>query len=70
MDGLPQLELASDLTRHTKPVNVVRWSPSGEYLASGGDDSAILIWKLKAECDGNLFGKLTKTNSFYMSFWL
>lgn len=34
------------LTRHNKTVNVVRFSPNGEYLASGGDDAVILLWKL------------------------
>lgn len=55
------MDLAADLTRHIKPVNIVRWSPSGEYLASGGDDSTIYIWKIKAESDGNLFGKCWTT---------
>ncbi|CAG0879920.1 unnamed protein product [Darwinula stevensoni] len=27
-------------------VNCVRWSPSGRYLASGGDDKVIMIWQL------------------------
>lgn len=46
-----QLELAADLTRHTRAVNVVRWSPSGEYLATGDDDSNIIIWKLRNESE-------------------
>ncbi|MCQ2820079.1 MAG: hypothetical protein MJ252_22670, partial [archaeon] len=29
---------------HTATVNVVRFSPNGMYLATGGDDSAIVIW--------------------------
>ena len=29
---------------HTSTVNIVRFSPNGMYLASGGDDSAIVIW--------------------------
>lgn len=36
-DGVASLECAADLTRHTKPVNCVRFSPSGELLASGDD---------------------------------
>lgn len=39
------LEVAADLTRHQKAVNVVRWSPNGQYLASGDDESIIFIWK-------------------------
>lgn len=37
------------MTRHQRAVNVVRWSPSGEFLASGDDESVIFIWKLKSE---------------------
>ncbi|XP_028938600.1 chromatin assembly factor 1 subunit B [Ornithorhynchus anatinus] len=45
-DGKAMVEFLSNLTRHTKAVNVVRFSPSGEILASGGDDAAILLWKV------------------------
>lgn len=44
-------EIAADLSRHQKAVNTVRWSPSGEYLASGDDESVIFIWKLKSESE-------------------
>lgn len=58
-DGAAQLEIASDLSRHQRAVNVVRWSPSGEFLASGDDESAIFIWKLKNENEPiNILGKL------------
>lgn len=46
-----QLEVAADLTRHQRAVNVVRWSPNGELLASGDDESVILIWRLKADSE-------------------
>ncbi|RZF48302.1 hypothetical protein LSTR_LSTR010265 [Laodelphax striatellus] len=49
--GIPILECAADLTRHQKAVNVVRFSPTGEFLASGDDESAIIIWKQKSDCD-------------------
>ncbi|XP_077435754.1 chromatin assembly factor 1 subunit B [Vanacampus margaritifer] len=45
-DGKAVVEFLSNLARHTKAVNVVRFSPSGEHLASGGDDAAVLLWKL------------------------
>jgi len=41
------LELLSDLTRHQKAVNIVRWSPDGGMLASGDDESIIIIWQRK-----------------------
>ncbi|XP_062130739.1 chromatin assembly factor 1 subunit B [Drosophila sulfurigaster albostrigata] len=45
------LELAADLTKHQRAVNTVRWSPNGELLASGDDDSVIFLWVQKAEND-------------------
>jgi chromatin assembly factor 1 subunit B len=34
----------STLSKHTQTVNVVRWSPRGDTLASAGDDGAIILW--------------------------
>ncbi|THY16602.1 WD40 repeat-like protein [Aureobasidium pullulans] len=34
----------STLAKHTQAVNVVRWCPRGELLASAGDDGNILLW--------------------------
>ncbi|XP_062938237.1 chromatin assembly factor 1 subunit B [Cynocephalus volans] len=45
-DGKAIVEFLSNLARHTKAVNVVRFSPAGEILASGGDDAVILLWKV------------------------
>ncbi|XP_017324560.1 chromatin assembly factor 1 subunit B [Ictalurus punctatus] len=45
-DGKAVVEFLSNLARHTKAVNVVRFSPTAEMLASGGDDAAILLWKV------------------------
>lgn len=56
--GTVNLELAADLTRHQRAVNVVRWSPSGELLASGDDESVIFVWKMKSSTDTrDIFGK-------------
>ncbi|XP_014289907.1 chromatin assembly factor 1 subunit B [Halyomorpha halys] len=50
-DGSFKLECVCDLTRHQKAVNAVKFSPSGEFLASGDDESAIIIWKMKTDQD-------------------
>ncbi|KAI4286030.1 MAG: hypothetical protein L6R35_004508 [Caloplaca aegaea] len=34
----------STLTKHTQAVNVVRFAPKGEMLASAGDDGNTLLW--------------------------
>jgi len=47
--GVTNFEIVSELNRHTKSVNVVRWAPNGELLASGDDESVILIWCMKNE---------------------
>ncbi|CAG8766232.1 10932_t:CDS:2, partial [Acaulospora morrowiae] len=44
--ALPHVAYLSMLKRHTAPVNVVRFSPNGELLASAGDDGVICLWKL------------------------
>jgi WD40 repeat protein len=33
---------------HTSTINVVRFSPNGQYLATGGDDQMVIIWTLKS----------------------
>ena len=44
-EGDSQSALLATLSNHTKSVNVVRWSTTGEFLASGSDDCYILIYK-------------------------
>lgn len=39
--GAVKVEFAADLQRHQKAVNVVRFSPSGEFLASADDGKMI-----------------------------
>ena len=46
--GSLSVDFLSALTRHVRPVNVVRFSPcGGELLASGSDDSTVMIWRLQ-----------------------
>ncbi|KAL3278163.1 hypothetical protein HHI36_013505 [Cryptolaemus montrouzieri] len=48
-DGSVKQEVISDLKRHQRSVNVVKWSPTGTYLASADDDANIIIWQLKTD---------------------
>jgi len=38
------VDYLATLVRHTQAVNVVRWCPKGEMLASAGDDGTIILW--------------------------
>ncbi|KAF9515952.1 hypothetical protein BS47DRAFT_1341543 [Hydnum rufescens UP504] len=40
----PRVEYLATLSKHTATVNVVRFSPNGEFIASAGDDGMIAIW--------------------------
>ena len=40
----PRSEYIATLARHTGVVNVVRFSPHGDMLASAGDDGNVLFW--------------------------
>lgn len=40
------IEYLSTLRKHTQAVNVVRFDPSGQMLATGGDDGFLVIWTL------------------------
>nr|CAD7587363.1 unnamed protein product [Timema genevievae] len=53
--GMAEVECAADLQRHQKAVNAVRFSPSGHYLASGDDESVIIVWKQKTDQDAPEF---------------
>nr|ODN96109.1 chromatin assembly factor 1 subunit B [Cryptococcus depauperatus CBS 7855] len=40
----PRVEYLATLSKHTAPVNVVRFSPNGQMLASAGDDGNVILW--------------------------
>lgn len=44
-NGGVSVEALSDLTRHNRAVNIVRFSPDGELLASADDEAAVILWK-------------------------
>ena len=63
VDDVVTLDLAADLTRHQRAVNCVRWSPSGELLASCDDESVIFIWRLKPDSETvNIFDRDSLTD--------
>ncbi|KFG78448.1 putative chromatin assembly factor 1 subunit B [Metarhizium anisopliae] len=44
-DGLERkVDYLSTLSKHNQAVNVVRWAPKGETLASAGDDGNVILW--------------------------
>jgi len=50
--GAVKVEFAADLQRHQRAVNVVRFSPSGEFLASA-DDGKLAFYLLCMNLTGN-----------------
>ncbi|XP_053650542.1 protein HIRA [Cherax quadricarinatus] len=49
-------KLLCQLDQHLGCVNTVRWSCSGRYLASAGDDKVIIIWQQSSYGGGAVFG--------------
>ncbi|XP_074577446.1 chromatin assembly factor 1 subunit FAS2 [Curcuma longa] len=43
---LPTVLYQNSLSYHCTAVNVLRFSPSGDYIASGADGGELVIWKL------------------------
>lgn len=66
--GTISLDVVADLARHQRAVNAVRWSPNGELLASGDDESVIFIWKQKS--DSEVINILDATNDQDKEIWL
>ncbi|KAK0205272.1 WD40 repeat-like protein [Desarmillaria ectypa] len=52
----PRVEYLATLSRHSAAVNVVRWSPNGELIASAGDDGMIIIWSPSTTPQASTYG--------------
>lgn len=58
-------KLLCQMDNHTACVNVVRWSHSGRYLASAGDDRVIMVWQISNYSSTTSF----LTNSVNIEQW-
>ncbi|RSL98046.1 hypothetical protein CEP52_010536 [Fusarium oligoseptatum] len=54
-NGKGRLATAGGDNHHNQAVNVVRWAPKGELLASAGDDGNVILW-VPTETPQNNFG--------------
>ncbi|XP_065873208.1 chromatin assembly factor 1 subunit FAS2 [Euphorbia lathyris] len=61
---IPAATYQSSLSYHSSAVNALRFSPSGEQLASGADGGEMIIWKLHTTETGQTW-KVLKTLSFH-----
>nr|CAD7414526.1 unnamed protein product [Timema poppensis] len=57
-------KMLCQMDNHLACVNCVRWNSSGKFLASGGDDKLIMIWKISQSQTGSssVFGSGGKVN--------
>ncbi|KAF8018945.1 hypothetical protein BT93_H3742 [Corymbia citriodora subsp. variegata] len=60
----PVAAYQNSLTYHSSAVNILRFSPSGELLASGADGGELILWKLHIGEAGQTW-KVLKTLSFH-----
>ncbi|KAJ9565801.1 hypothetical protein OSB04_001767 [Centaurea solstitialis] len=61
---VPTATYQNSLSYHGSAVNAIRFSPSGELLASGADGGELIIWKLH-NSDSSQVWKVLKTLSFH-----
>ncbi|CAL9000729.1 unnamed protein product [Prunus brigantina] len=61
---LPAASYQNSLSYHSSAVNVLRFSPSGEQLASGADGGELIVWRLHATETSTMW-KVLKTLSFH-----
>lgn len=55
--GEYSVEYLSTMKKHTQAVNVVRFDPSGQVIASAGDDGTLMLWKLSENVVKREFGE-------------
>ncbi|XP_010649386.1 chromatin assembly factor 1 subunit FAS2 isoform X1 [Vitis vinifera] len=61
---VPTVSYQTSLSYHGSAVNILRFSPTGEQLASGADGGELIIWKLHSTDTGPSW-KVLKTLSFH-----
>ncbi|KAK1371532.1 Chromatin assembly factor 1 subunit FAS2 [Heracleum sosnowskyi] len=61
---VPSASYHNSLSYHGSAVNALRFSPSGEELASGADGGELILWKLHSTDAGQSW-KVLKTLSFH-----
>lgn len=61
---VPTASYQMSLSYHSSAVNVLRFSPSGQLLASGADGGELILWKSHAT-DASQTWKVQKTLSFH-----
>lgn len=60
----PEVTYQSSLSHHNSAVNVLRFSPSGEQLASGADGGELILWKSHSTDAGEVW-KVLKSLVFH-----
>lgn len=52
---IASVEYLSTLARHSQAVNVVRFDPKGNTLASASDDGTILLWTMDSQVSSSIY---------------
>ncbi|KAA1065656.1 hypothetical protein PGT21_006473 [Puccinia graminis f. sp. tritici] len=65
----PIVEYLATLTKHQGVVNVVRFCPRAEMLASAGDDGNVLLWVLSTNPIPTAFGESAADKAYERESW-
>ncbi|OAV92401.1 hypothetical protein PTTG_08965 [Puccinia triticina 1-1 BBBD Race 1] len=65
----PIVEYLATLTKHQGVVNVVRFCPRAEMLASAGDDGNVLLWVLSTNSIPAAFGESAADKAYERESW-